>query len=228
MIWSILMIQHFWITCWSKSGYKRNCERIRSTLSGAFMMLMCLNILQYGVRTQSYLCKFTSQLLKHFFTLSRGKCFGPSTRATRFLTQMPYLFIIKICFAIKVNSIYGAGRDTRNLCHKFSYKGSALRILGLRVTSRNSNGPSSGVLGARVSCPRVLGVRVPDSQGTRSQSSHGPRVFRSQVSGSRASRSQNPGSGSQVLILDYDNIGNMPKPFIYFSSLFIIEDLFNR
>ena len=103
-------------------------------------------------------------------------------------------------------------------------------FLGLSVTSRNSKGSSSRVLGVRVSCPKVLGVRVPDSQGTGSQSSgsHGPRAFRSQVSGSRASSSQNPGSGSQVLILDYANIGNMPKPFIYFSSLFIIEDLFNR
>ena len=40
--------------------------------------------------------------------------------------------------------------------------------------------------------PRVLGVRVPESQVARSQ---GP--------GSQGPRSQGPGSGSQVLILDY-------------------------
>ena len=64
-----------------------------------------------------------------------GKCFGPSTRAPKFWTQMPSLFIIKICFTNKVNSICSAGWDTRNLCHKFNFQGSALRILGLRVAS---------------------------------------------------------------------------------------------
>ena len=113
-------------------------------------------------------------MLKNF-----GKCFGPST--SKFSTQMPKLFIIKICFTIKVNSVCGAGRDSRNLCHKFSSQGPALKILGLRVASPKFQGPSSGVLGVRVlylrvSDCRVLGLRVLHSG--------------SQVSGSKVSRSR--------------------------------------
>ena len=77
----------------------------------------------------------------------------------KFSTQMPQLFITKICFRIKVNSIYGVGRDTRNLCHKISSQGPALRILGLRVAS-----PKSQVPGLRVSSLRVPGSRVSVSQ----------------------------------------------------------------
>ena len=100
-----------------------------------------------------------------------GKCFGPSTRAPKFLTQMPYLFIIKICFTIKVNSICGAGRDTRNLCHKFNPQGPSARILGVRFASPKSKEPSCRVLGVRVSVLgswvagfqsfKALGLRVP-------------------------------------------------------------------
>ena len=109
-----------------------------------------------------------------------GKCFGPSTRAPKFSNQMPWLFIIKIC---------GAGRETRNLCHKFNSQGPALRILGLRVASLKSQGPSSRVLGVRVPYPRVT---VPRCQGPVSQS---PRV---PVPGSQGSKvaghgSQGPG-----------------------------------
>ena len=89
----------------------------------------------------------------------------------KFSTQMPQLFITKICFRIKVNSIYGVGRDTRNLCHKISSQGPALRILGLRVAS-----PKSQVPGLRVSSLRVPGSRVSVSQGPRS------RISGSQVS----------------------------------------------
>ena len=100
------------------------------------------------------------QMSKYF-----GTCFGPSTRDLSFSTQMPQLFIIKICFTIKFNSIYGAGRDTRNLCHKSNSQGPDLRILGLRVASPKSQGPSSRVLCIRVPCLRVaeswvLGLRV--------------------------------------------------------------------
>ena len=117
------------------------------------------------------------QMSKYF-----GTCFGPSTRELSLSTQMPQLFIIKICFTIKFNSIYGVGRDTRNLCHKFNSQGPYLRILGLRVASPKSQGPSSRVLGVRVPCLRVTeswvsGSRVSGSQGPRSQ---GPR---SRVSG---------------------------------------------
>ena len=93
-----------------------------------------------------------------------SKCFGPSTRAPKFSTQMPQLFIIKIYFRIKVNSICGAGWDTRNLCYKFSSQGLALRILCLRVTSPKSQGPSSRVLGVKAPCPGYQ-VSGPDFTG---------------------------------------------------------------
>ena len=122
---------------------------------------------------------------------------------------MPKLFIIKICFTIKVNSICGTGQDTWNLHHKLSSQDPARRILGLRVASSKSQGPICRVLGVRVPCPRVP---VPRSWVSGSQS---PRVLGLSVSGSRASgswvsgswgrglKSQGPGPGSQVLILDY-------------------------
>ena len=109
-----------------------------------------------------------------------GKCFGPSTRVPRFSTQMPWLFIIKICFTIKawrklIQSVVRVG--ILGMCHKFSSQGPALRILGLRVASLKSRRPSSRVLSVRVPVP---GFWVP--------------VLR--VSSLRV-------SGSQVLILDY-------------------------
>ena len=87
---------------------------------------------------------------------------------------MPQLFIIKICFAIKVNSICGAGRDTWNLRHKFDSEGPALRILGLRVAISKSQGPISRVLCVRVP---VLGSRVPELRvsGSWDLRSQGPR-----------------------------------------------------
>ena len=71
----------------------------------------------------------------------------------KFSTQKPKLFIIKICFTIKVNSICDASQDTRNLCHKFNSQGLALRIQGLSVASLKSQEPIFGVLGVRVSVP---------------------------------------------------------------------------
>ena len=129
----------------------------------------------------------------------------------KFSTQMPYLFIIKIRFTIKVNSICDAGRDTRNLCHKFISQSPALRILGLRVANPKSQGPSSGVLGVRVSCLRVLEFQVPESRvlvpglrvpESRVSVSHGPGSQCPRVPGLRASGSRVPGPGSQVLIVD--------------------------
>ena len=102
-----------------------------------------------------------------------GKCFGPSTPAPKFSTQMPYFLIIKICFTIKVNSICGAGRDTRNLCHKFSSQGPALRILGLRFTSLKSQGSSFRALVVKVPCP---GFQGPSSQSPWSRVSGSQRL----------------------------------------------------
>ena len=103
----------------------------------------------------------------------------------KFSTQMPWLFIIKICFTIKVNSVCGAGRDIRNLCHKLNSQGPALRILCLSVAS-----PRDPVPGSWVSRSQFQG---PECQGPVSQ---GPRVPSPRVSdpGSQGSRSQGPWS----------------------------------
>ena len=108
---------------------------------------------------------------------------------------MPKLFIIKICFTIKINSICGVGRDTWNLCPKFNSQGPALRILGLRVAISNSQAPISRVLGVKVPCPRVP-VRGSCVSGSRAPGSQSPRVPAPRVPGLWI-------SGSQVLILDY-------------------------
>ena len=126
-----------------------------------------------------------------------GKCFGLFTGASNFLTEMSQLFIIKICFTIKVNSICGAGRDTWNLCRKFNSQGPTLRILGLRVAISKSQGPISRVLGVRIPVPWswVSGSCAPAS---RVSGSSGPGFQNPGVSGLMV-----PGPGSQVLILDY-------------------------
>ena len=144
----------------------------------------------------------------------------------KFSIRMPYLFIIKICFIIKVNSICGAGRDTKNLCHKSNSQSPALRILDLRVANLKSQGSSSGVLGVRVPVPgswvsgsrvvgswstssqipesRIPGLRVQGSQVSVSQGrgSQCPRVPGLRVAGFQVSGSQGcrvPGPGSQGL-----------------------------
>ena len=121
-----------------------------------------------------------------------GKFFGPSTRGPKFLIQMPQLFIIKICFTIKVYSVCVARQDTWNLRHKFSSQDPALRILGLRVAISKSQGPISRVLSIRVPCTKVpvtwsqmSGFRVPGSLLTGSQIP-GSQVSESQVPGLRS------------------------------------------
>ena len=86
-----------------------------------------------------------------------GKCFGSPKcfRAPEFWTQMPQLFIIKICCTVKVNSIFSAAWDTRNLCQKFSSQGPALRILGLGLQVPSFRDAVSG--------SQVSGYRVPQS-----------------------------------------------------------------
>ena len=116
------------------------------------------------------------------------------------------MFIINICFTIKVDSIYGAGPDTRNPCHKFNSQGPALRILDLRVSIPKPQRPSCRVLGVRASCPRVP---VPRSwvSGFQSPESQGLTVPQSRVSGFQGlrvlvSNLRVKDPGSQVLILD--------------------------
>ena len=132
-----------------------------------------------------------------------GNYLGPSTRSPNFSIEMPYLFIIKIKVkvnSIKVNSIFGAGWDTRNPCHNFNTQGPAVRILGLRVAILKSKGASSRVLGVRALCPRVPDSRVPSLRVPSSQVLDF-NVSGSQGPGSRVSGSQGP--RSQVQILDY-------------------------
>ena len=68
----------------------------------------------------------------------------------------------------KINTIFGTGQHTRNLCNKFSYQSSAIRILCLTVASPKSKDASSRALSITAPCPRikilgslVLGSRVP-------------------------------------------------------------------
>ena len=132
-----------------------------------------------------------------------GKFFGPSTRAPKFLTQLPNFLLSKFASQFKVNSICVAGRDTWNLHHKFNSQGPALRILGLRVAISKSHRPISRVLGIRVLCSRVpvpgscvWGSCVPGSQNPRVLGPRVPgvRVLGPQISGSRFSRFWDPGS----------------------------------
>ena len=109
-----------------------------------------------------YTLSHNFQIFSNFFVLCLcrmlqyfGKCFGLSTRAPTFLTKMPQLFVIKICFTIKVNSVCGASRDTRNLCQEFNSQGPALKIRGVRVAIPKFQRPIS---------------RVPESQGSSSES----------------------------------------------------------
>ena len=139
-----------------------------------------------------------------------GKCFDPSSRAPKSLTLMPQLFIIKICFTIKVNSICRAGY--LESASQVKSQGPAIRILCCRVAIPKSQGPISRVLGVRVPCSRVPvpGSWVSGSRvlGSRSPSVSGPKVPGFRVLGLRVPGSwvldpRVPGLGSQVLILVY-------------------------
>ena len=77
------------------------------------------------------------------------KYFGPSTRAPKFSTQMPWLFIIKICFTINVNTIFGVGQLSGSW------------ISGSQVPNPRVSVLSSHIPGSRVASPKVPG---PDSQ----------------------------------------------------------------
>ena len=117
-----------------------------------------------------------------------GKCFGPSSRAPKSLTLMSQLFIIKICFTIKVNSICRAGY--LESASQVKSQGPIVRILGLRVAIPKSQGPISRVLGVRVPCPRNP---VPGSWVSGS-SVQGPEVPGCPVPESQVLGSPSPGS----------------------------------
>ena len=112
-----------------------------------------------------YTLSHNFKIFSNFFVLCRmskyfGKCFGTSTRAPTILTKMPQLFVTKTCFTIKVNSVCGASRDTRNLRQKFNSQGPALKILDLRVAISKFQGPISRVPESQGSGFRVSGYRV--------------------------------------------------------------------
>ena len=107
-----------------------------------------------------------------------------------------------------------------SLCYKFSSKGPALRILGLRAASPKFEGPRSRVLGVMVPYPRVPVPRF--------------WVSGSSVPGSQIPRSQSPKSlglrlripGSQI---SGPEIFSFWKPQISFTEMFheILEKQFN-
>ena len=137
------------------------------------------------------MCAYTHIYIYEYF----GKCFGLFTRASNFLTQMPQLFIIKICFKLKL--IQSVVRDTWNLCRKFNSQGPTLRILGLRVAISKSQGPISRVLGVRIPVPWSWksGSCDPESRfsGSADPGSRSPRVLGLRILGSQVSWSQVPG-----------------------------------
>ena len=124
-----------------------------------------------------------------------------------FRLRCPSFLLSKLCLTIKVSTICGAGRDTRNLCHKFSSQDLALRILGFRVICPKFQETSSRVLG--------FGYPVPGSQSPRVMvprfSILGLRVPGIRVPGSKSQSSGSQGPRSQVLILDYINYKEMKK-----------------
>ena len=126
-----------------------------------------------------------------------------------FRLRCPSFLLSNLCFIIKVTTICGAGRDTRNLCHKFSSQGLCFQESGFQ-------GNMSQVPGAY--------FQSPVCQGTVFQV---PRVPGSRVPGSRVSGSQSPGSqspGHQVLILDYAarNLRLTKEIFFISSNLWVL------
>ena len=99
------------------------------------------------------------------------KCFGTSTRDLSFRLRYPNFLLSKFASQSKlIKSVVRIG--ILGICVTNS-QGPAFRILGFRVTSPKSHGPSSVVLGVRVPIPgcwvsgsvsqdtRVSGSRVP-------------------------------------------------------------------
>ena len=148
------------------------------------------------------------QMSKNF-----GKCFGPSTRDLSFWLRCPSFLLSKFVSQSKLIQSVVSGPQGR----KF-------QVPGTRFQGPGCQGPSSRVLGVRVSCLRILEPQVPDSRVSGSQvlesqcpwvpglsvprsqvlGSQGPRSQGLRVSGSQGPRSQD--LGSQFLILDYTSL----------------------
>ena len=101
--------------------------------------------------------------------------FGPSARAPKFSTHIPQLYVIKICFSIKVNTICDGGQllvsgYQESICHKFNSHspglgGSGSQGLGFQVPMSQFQAPGCQKSGSQ--SPKSQG---PSSQLPRSQS----------------------------------------------------------
>ena len=133
-----------------------------------------------------------------------GKCFGPSTRAPKFSTQIPWLFIIRICFTIKawrkliqfvvrvgIVRIFVTSSILMVLYSGFWASGSQFPSLMTQFHGPECQGPSSRVQCLWVSEFQSLGSQGPGSRvsGFKVSGFQGPRVLRFQ-----GSRSQGPES----------------------------------
>ena len=134
-----------------------------------------------------------------------AKCFDPSTQDLSFRLRCPSFLLSK--FVSQLNLIQSVISRPQ---------GRKSQVSGIQFRGSGCQGPSSRILGVRVSCLRVLEPQVPDSwvsgskgleslcpwvPGLRVSGSQGPGSQGLRVPGSRVSGSQGP--GSQVLILDY-------------------------
>ena len=113
-----------------------------------------------------------------------GKCFGPSTRDLSFRLRCPSFLLSKFASQLKlIQPVVRVGM--LGICVTVKFSGSCSQ--DSRSQCRMSHGPSSGVIGVRVPVP-----------GSQSPCLRVPRVPSPRVSSLRV-----PGSGSQLLILDY-------------------------
>ena len=139
-----------------------------------------------------------------------GKCFGPFTQASKFLAQMPQLFITKFASQLKlIQSVVPVG--ILGICVTSSIL--SVLLSEFWVSGSEFPSPRDPFPGFWVSESQFHG---PGCQGVVSQNlgSHGLRVG---VSRSQGPGSQGPGVsglrvpdlGSQVLILDYANISQI-------------------
>ena len=131
------------------------------------------------------MCAYTHIYIYEYF----GKCFGLFTRASNFLTQMPQLFIIKICFKLKlIQSVVRVG------ILGISVASSILRVLlsgfwasGSQFPSPRDPFPGSWVSGSQFHGPECQGLVL------QNRGSQGLRVLGLRILGSQVSWSQVPG-----------------------------------
>ena len=117
-----------------------------------------------------------------------AKCFDPSTQDLSFRLRCPSFLLSK--FVSQLNLIQSVISRPQ---------GRKSQVSGIQFRGSGCQGPSSRILGVRVSCLRVLELQVPDSwvSGSKGLESLCPWVPGLRVSGSqglKVSGSQDPGS----------------------------------